>query len=93
MKVYLITYSPNIPSLNNSINLTKRVKTFYNWAIFSANTWMIVSDNSAMDIFNYLKTSIRINDKLIIIEVTTNWTVYGFPKQITSWLNNTIKKQ
>ena len=88
MKSYLVTYDlikrKNYPELIGALE-----KLNYWHCLLS--TWIIKSDNTAEEIFDYLRPHIDDDDKLIVIllQREAKWTT-SFPKNCQDWLRDNL---
>lgn len=87
MKTYLVSYDlirpESSPEYTRLINL---IKTATNWAKPLESVWFIKTDLSSMDIVNKLRAVIDANDKLLVIEVTNDWTSFNVSKDVAEWM-------
>lgn len=88
--MYLIVYCPN--ENMNSAKMVSAVKHHYQqWAILSENNYVIISNQTAVEIRDILELYTQRNDKLMVTHMTSPTAWLGFSKQINEWLKAAYK--
>jgi len=90
MAVYLISFDLDSPGQNYD-KIGEAIKSYDTWAKILTTTFLIVADETAKDVRDYLIKFIDSNDKLFVAKLSgeTAWTG-PFSKEITEWLKNNI---
>ncbi|MDO8183357.1 MAG: hypothetical protein Q7T49_00005 [bacterium] len=92
MKTYLITYDLIRPeSSPDYTRLFNYIKSHISWAKPMASTWIIKTDMEAVDIVNQIRTVTDSNDKILVIEVTSDWASFNNPNDVVEWMREWIK--
>jgi hypothetical protein len=88
MKSYLVTY--DLIKRKNYPELIKALEGFNYWHCLGS-VWIIKSDSTAQQIFDYLRPHIDNDDKLIVILQAreANWTA-SFSQTCQDWLRNNL---
>lgn len=87
-KAYSITYDLKVPGRDYS-GLYKAIKASQKWWHYLDSTWLIVTSETAEEIWNRLASHIDKNDYLLIIEVKNN--VQGWlPKDAWNWIREYV---
>lgn len=91
MKTFLITYDLIAPrTAEDYQQLHEAIKAFTYWAKPLESVWLIKSDLSREQIMNFLRQRIKVNDKLLIIEVTNNWIALGLDQVVVEWMRKSV---
>lgn len=67
MPCYIISYDLRSPGRNYE-DLYTRLKTFKKWGRITESTWAIRSDNSAVQVRDYLALALDNNDRLFVVQ-------------------------
>lgn len=87
MKTYLISYDLIRPETSlGYTNLINAIKSFGPWAKPLESLWLIKSDLTSLQIVNNLSKYTDNNDKLLVIEVTNDWTSLRLPDAVVKWM-------
>lgn len=89
MKSYLITYDLNRSGQNYPI-LIEKIKAFERYQHCMDSIWLIKTTDSAIQIMNYLKPCIDINDELLIVELNGEASWIGIGKRCIEWINENL---
>ncbi len=91
MKTYLISYDlVNKKILDKYLKLIKAIKTYNYWAKPLESLWLIKTNDSSMQITVYLKKFIDQTDRLLVIEVTDDWTCFNMDLNVVKWMKAEI---
>lgn len=85
MTTYIVSFQ--LESQESLKELHKLLKSYAGYCPINDTLWAITSDKSALDIVNYLKSTLRVNDRLFLIRSGTeaSWlNTYG--EENTTWL-------
>lgn len=89
--MYLVTYSSVDKFI--STRFIRAVKEhFKQWAILSDNVCVVVSNETVVDVREYLKLFIKKEDKLFVTRISAPAAWNGYPKQMNDWLLQTYQK-
>lgn len=89
--MYLVTYSTVDKFI--SLRFLGAVKEhFKKWAILSDNVCIVVSDETVVEVREYLKSFIKKEDKLFVTKISAPAAWNGYPKQMNDWLLQTYQK-
>jgi len=86
MNTYLITYDLQNSGIYSRNLLEERIKLFQAWARPTNSTWLIKTYQSRQDVFNQLSTTIGFLDKILIIQVTSNWIAKNLSNEVVVWM-------
>jgi len=89
MKVYCISYDLKKTDCNYA-KLTEAIKSFGKWWHQTGSVWLIVSNQDASVIRDYLMQFIDTDDKLFVIRVVKSWAGIGFSKEEYDWIKNKL---
>lgn len=91
MKTYLISYDLGSPeNINDYIKISEAIRSHLNWAKVLQSVWIVKTNRSRQEIFNVIKNTIDSNDKILIIEVTSDWIAYGLSAEVVKWLREQV---
>jgi len=91
MKTYLISF--NLSSLTVLLNREKfftTLKSFGYWAQINENVWLVKTNYSSLNIVTMLKTLYNYQDNVFVIEVTKDWSAFGFNPETVNWMKSMI---
>lgn len=87
MKTYLVSYDLIRPeSSPEYVKLIDLIKTASTWAKPLESVWLIKSNFSSMEIMKQLQTVTDANDKILVIEITNDWTSFNLPVEVINWM-------
>lgn len=89
MKSYLIGYDLN-KSGQDYATLIEQIKTLGNWWHCLGSTWIVKSNNSAVEIRNHLLNYIDNNDELLVVCLTGAGAWSGFSNDCSKWLKDNL---
>jgi hypothetical protein len=83
--VFCISYDLKKPGRNYDALYTA-LKSFGTWWHFLESTWLVVSYESAVHVWNRLAATIDPSDFVLVIEVRRNYQGW-LPKEAWDWIN------
>ena len=89
MKCYIVSFEVATAATKN--RLTGLLKAYGNYCPINDTCWAIMTDNSAAQIRDYLKTSLQENDRIFVVRSGTGaaWlNAYG--QANTDWLKKNL---
>lgn len=90
MKTLLVGYDLNTPGKDYA-KLIERLKTFPTWWHYLDSTWLIRSDQTAVQVRDDLKRLIDTNDELLVIDVSGDVAAWaGFSDRAGQWIKDNI---
>lgn len=89
MKAYIISYDLTNPGKNYE-DLLKKIKS-YHWARLGGSAYVVVSENTAVEIRDNLKLVLDSTDKLFVGTLVAQAAWSGMPEEVSKWLINNIK--
>ncbi|HWQ91711.1 MAG TPA: SinR family protein [Clostridia bacterium] len=90
MTTYMIGYDLNKP-LQNYAGLIEAIKTYSPWWHHLDSTWLIVTDETAVQIRDKLVPYLDSNDELLVAKVSAPGAWQGFNQQGSEWLRDNLK--
>ena len=85
--VYVVSYDLRKPDRNYE-DLIRELKSFGTWWHQTSSVWIIVTSKTAVEVRDYLKQFIDINDKLFVSRISNNWAATGFSEQEYNWVKS-----
>jgi len=89
MKTYLVGYDLNRPEQNYT-DLIEAIKAVGVWWHCLDSTWIVKSNQTAVEIRDELKQHIDRNDELLVVSLQGESAWIGFNDQCSGWLNDNI---
>jgi len=87
----LISYDLSAPETIHDYNkISQAIKTHVKWAKALQSVWLVRTNRGINEILNILKNVTDANDKLLVIEVTSNWMSYGISREVADWMKRNI---
>lgn len=89
MSCYIVTFEVADPAAKT--RLKEQIKTYNNYCPINENSWAVVTENTALQVCNYLKTVVADTDRIFVIKSGTEgaWiNAYGQPH--TDWLRKNL---
>ena len=87
MKTYLVSYDLTKPeSSPEYVRLITAIKSYNYWAKPLESLWLIKTDIPSLQITNHLRTFISVNDHILVIQVTNDWTSFNLPEAVVNWM-------
>jgi len=91
MKTYLITYDLIKPETSvDYIRLFSNIKSHLSWAKPMRSVWLIKTNRSRNQVMDLLRMATDRNDKLLVIEVTSDWIALNLPADVIRWMKGNI---
>ncbi|MGK8225484.1 hypothetical protein ACRS2S_30425 [Achromobacter xylosoxidans] len=90
-RVYLITYDFKGSSEKYS-HLFDEIKKFSGWWHYIANSWLIITEDSAKEIFGKLKPHVDNDINLLVIEVGKDRQGW-LPEKAWEWLKKHLPRE
>ncbi len=88
-KAYLIKYDPKKTPGRKHDPLYKEIKKSLIWWHYLESTWLIVTNETAEQIWDRLKSHVNKNDYILIIEVRSDY--HGWlPEKAWDWIEENI---
>jgi len=92
MKIYLISYDLTIPE--SSLDYERLIKTiqdsFEYWAKPLKSLWLIKTAQPRDEVMRVLRTVTDPNDKILVIEVTSDWIAFNINSEVIEWMRGNI---
>jgi hypothetical protein len=85
MAVFCISY--DLKS-GNYEPLIEAIKTYGLWWHQSESTWFIETTHNSREVLDSLRTHLKTEDKLIVIQVQKNWWALGHTEKEYEWMKN-----
>lgn len=89
MALYMVGYDLDKPGQDYS-DLIAAIKTYGTWWHHLDSTWLIVTDDSALQIRDHLKQYLDSNDKLLVAVIGAPAAWYGFGDKGSEWLSKQL---
>jgi len=89
MKTYLIGYDLNRPH-QDYVDLISAIKAYATWWHYLDSTWIIKTDDSAVEIRNNLRQHIDSDDELLVVQHEGDGAWAGFNKEGSDWLKQNL---
>ena len=88
-KAYLITYDLSNPGQKYEV-LLKRIKSYPTWARLGGSAYIIISNQSPVQIRDYLRSVLDWNDKIFVGAIRSPAAWYNLGDEVAQWLNNNL---
>jgi hypothetical protein len=92
MTAYAVSYDLHKKGEFDYENLIKTLKSFENWCHHLESDWVIISDQSAIEVRDLLRLHIHKDDHLIVFRLTGEAAWYGLSDRISNWLKESLAK-
>lgn len=89
MKTYLIGYDLNKQGQDYT-TLIEKIKKIGLWWHCLDSTWIVKSDNTAVEIRDFLKQFIDNNDELLVVHLSGEAAWKGFSDDCSKWLKDNL---
>ncbi|MBN5437467.1 hypothetical protein H0S68_00340 [Serratia sp. AXJ-M] len=86
MSVYQINY--DLRKQKDYSSLVERIKSYGTWCHPLESTWIIVTNQSAVQVRDHLKAVMDSDDGLLVTRLQWEWAGYGLSKEISDWLGS-----
>lgn len=90
MKVYQVNY--DLRKQRNYDALYERIKKYDNWCHPLESTWVIVTNQSAVQIRDNLIQAMDRDDGLLVTRLSGEAAWYGLSDQVSAWLRPQLDK-
>ena len=88
-QTYLISYDLRNPGQNYEA-LLKKIKSSSGWARLGDSAYIIISEDSAVNIRDYLMTVLDNNDKIFVGVINAPAAWRGLGDEVSQWLSNNL---
>lgn len=88
MKIYQIDY--DLRKQRDYESLYQRIKSYPNWCHALESTWLIQSDQSALQIHNHLFGVMDEDDGLLVTQITRDAAWIGVHPKVSEWLKSEL---
>ena len=94
MATLLVGYDLNKPDQDYK-DLIEYLKSLGTWWHHLDSTWLVVTNLTASEMRDKLKTLVGPSDEVLVMNVTDDdWATYGFEKKANEWLQqNTVSRR
>lgn len=89
-QVYIITYDLRKPGRNYQ-ELLKKIKYSPAWARLGGSAYVVVSEQTPVQIRNHLQSALDQNDKLFVGVLNTPAAWVGLGDEVSQWLRNKLQ--
>jgi hypothetical protein len=89
MATHIVGYDLNTPGKKYSdlIDALKKYGTYWHHL---DSTWIIVTNQTHVQVRDYLLQFIDSNDELLVVPLAGGWASYGFNDRGSEWLRNNL---
>lgn len=88
MKTHLISYDLiGHETAESYKSLITAIKDCKNWAKPLESTWLVKTELSAVQIRDILRSYLDTNDKLLVVEVASDWASISLPEKVVEWMH------
>ena len=91
MKLYQIDY--DLRKQRNYDALYERIKSYGNWCHALESSWVIATDQSAVQIRDYLYQALDKDDGLLVTRLQGEAAWIGLDSKVTDWLKQHLEPQ
>lgn len=89
MKTYLVSYDLNKPGKNYD-KLIEAIKGYGTWWHHLDSTWIIKTNNTAVEIRDYLWKHMDSSDELLVVRLSGEGAWQGFNDAGSKWLKTNL---
>lgn len=89
MSVYLISYDLIAPGQKYD-NVHKAIKLYGTWAKPLESVWFVKTDQTPLQVRDYVLKSMDANDKLLVVEVQRNASAFQIPDEVWKWMDKNL---
>ena len=89
MAVYMVGYDLNKPGQDYT-DLIDALKRYGTWWHHLDSTWIIITNDTAAQVRDYLKQYLDSNDELLVATIGAPAAWYGFNAKGGEWLSNNL---
>lgn len=92
MKTFLISYDLGVPETSPDYKkVIDYIKSLGMWATPLKSQWLVVSGKSASDIRDDLHSLTDSNDKILVLDVTSDdWATSRIASAVTDWMKTNL---
>lgn len=90
MNTYIVSYDLSEPGQNYE-NVLKAIKKHSGWARLGGSAYVVLSDNSTVEVRNAIATALDSNDKLFVGTINAPAAWIGLTDDVSDWLKNNLK--
>lgn len=88
MAVYQISY--DLRKQKDYSSLIERIKSYGNWCHPLESTWIVVTNQTAVQVRDYLKVVMDNDDGLLVARLQGEAAWYGLSHEVTQWIKNNL---
>ena len=85
MKTLIVTYELVNPG-HNYDKLLQRIKAYPLWAQLGGSSYLIVTDQTVVNVRDYLKPALDAKDKLFVSACPVPSAWFGLPEEVGKWI-------
>ena len=89
-KAYIVSYDLSNPGQRYE-ELLKKIKSYPKWARLGGSAYIIITNQSHVQIRDFLKKDLDSNDKLFVAVVTVPAAWVNLGDEVSQWLSNNLK--
>jgi CRISPR/Cas system-associated endoribonuclease Cas2 len=89
MTAILVTYDLN-NSGKNYEDIEKILKSYTKWAKLATTTFIIITDETCVQVRDKVKGKIDSDDELLVVGLNGNWATSNINKKISDWLKENL---
>lgn len=89
MTTYIVTYDLNEPGQKYDY-ISKKLKTYGTWLHLQGSVWIIVTNQSAAEVRDNLKTCLDNNDELFVAKLSGEAAWSGYTSDTSDWLKQNL---
>lgn len=91
MKVYQVSY--DLRKQRNYEPLYERIRSYGQWAHTLESSWVIVTDQSAAQVRDYLRGAMDQDDRLLVTRLKGEAAWFGLKDDVSDWLKRVLERQ
>jgi hypothetical protein len=89
MTSYIVSYDLKTPGKDYD-DLIKYLKTHANWWHHLGSTWIIVTDLTAAQLRDAIRSHVDSNDKVVVVKSAGVGAWFGFSDKDSTWLSSNL---
>ncbi|EPA98756.1 hypothetical protein [Pseudomonas sp. G5(2012)] len=86
MKLYQISY--DLRKQRDYLSLYQRIKAYGTWCHALESTWLIVTNQSSVEVRDNLQMALDKDDGLLVTRLQGEGAWVGLSQEVTQWLKN-----
>jgi len=86
-KIYIVTYDLSNPGRNYE-SLLKKIKTFSAWARLGGSAYLLITEQTSVQLRDFLTPALDINDKLYVGRLSNEAAWQGLGEGVSNWIKN-----